>query len=156
MIGGEGLLRRVGVDRAACRLPLPRRRWMRQPRKSKPSSMWQTLVLAADRRKPIGARTAATSSHSASACSRVAVDQHHEVVRVTDESIDAPPARRCLSRCQSAPSASHLVAKCSSSTDRAMLASSGDRMPPCGVPVMVSRDAVLGEDASFQERLHQR
>ena len=38
-----------------------------------------------------------------------------------------------------------------------MLASSGERMPPCGVPVIVSRmRAVLGEDAGLQERLDQR
>ena len=37
-----------------------------------------------------------------------------------------------------------------------MLASSGDKIPPCGVPVQVSRsDAVLGEDAGLQERLDQ-
>ena len=38
-----------------------------------------------------------------------------------------------------------------------MLASSGERMPPCGVPVLVSLvDAVLAEDAGLEERLHQR
>ena len=37
-----------------------------------------------------------------------------------------------------------------------MLASSGERMPPCGVPVLVSLvDAVLGEDPGLEERLHQ-
>jgi hypothetical protein len=37
-----------------------------------------------------------------------------------------------------------------------MLASSGDRMPPCGVPVTVSEfGAVDGEDPRLQERLHQ-
>ena len=45
---------------------------------------------------------------------------------------------------------------CSSSTDRATLASSGERIPPCGVPVSVSSQrAVLAEDARLQERLHQ-
>jgi hypothetical protein len=44
---------------------------MRNPRKSKPSSIWQILVLAADRRNPIAASTAATSSRSASAWARV-------------------------------------------------------------------------------------
>ena len=34
---------------------------MRQPRKSNPSSMWQTLVFSSDRRRPIGASTAPTS-----------------------------------------------------------------------------------------------
>ena len=38
-----------------------------------------------------------------------------------------------------------------------MLASSGERMPPCGVPVLVSLViAVLGQDPGFQERLDQR
>jgi hypothetical protein len=32
-----------------------------------------------------------------------------------------------------------LAVKCSSRTDRAMLASSGERIPPWGVPVIVSR-----------------
>ncbi len=40
---------------------------MRHPRKSNPSSMWQTLVFSTDRRKPIGASTVLVSSHSASA-----------------------------------------------------------------------------------------
>ena len=38
-----------------------------------------------------------------------------------------------------------------------MLASSGERMPPCGVPVTVSPlDAILAEDAGTQERRHER
>src|SRR2546421_11582988 len=41
-----------------------------------------------------------------------------------------PPARRCLARVHSGPSACHFAAKCSSSADRAMLASSGDSTPP--------------------------
>ena len=39
-------------------------RWMRQPKKSKPSSMWATLVFSPDRRRPIGASTAATSERT--------------------------------------------------------------------------------------------
>jgi hypothetical protein len=42
----------------------------------------------------------------------------------------APPARRCLMRFHSGPSAAHLLAKCSSRTDKAMLASNGERIPP--------------------------
>jgi hypothetical protein len=38
-----------------------------------------------------------------------------------------PPARRCLTRLHGGPSASHLTWKCSSRTDKAMLASSGDK-----------------------------
>ena len=38
-----------------------------------------------------------------------------------------------------------------------MLASSGERIPPCGVPVIVSAAAArLGQDPGPQERLHQR
>ena len=38
-----------------------------------------------------------------------------------------------------------------------MLASNGDRMPPCGVPVWVSSPVtVLGENARLEERLDQR
>ena len=37
-----------------------------------------------------------------------------------------------------------------------MLASSGERIPPWGVPVIVSRSqALFGEDPGPQERLHQ-
>jgi hypothetical protein len=37
-----------------------------------------------------------------------------------------------------------------------MLASSGERIPPCGgAGAGVPLDAVLAEEASFQERLHQ-
>jgi hypothetical protein len=42
-------------------------RWMRQPRKVKPSSMWHIPVFSSDRRRPIGDRTAATSSRGFSA-----------------------------------------------------------------------------------------
>ena len=38
-----------------------------------------------------------------------------------------------------------------------MLASSGERIPPWGVPVIVSLlHLILGEDAGLEERLHQR
>jgi len=43
---------------------------MGQPRKSNPSFIWVIRVLAADRRKPIGCNTTATSPHSASASDR--------------------------------------------------------------------------------------
>ncbi len=36
-----------------------------------------------------------------------------------------------------------------------MFASSGERMPPCGVPVRVSSRLFLGEDAGLEERLDQ-
>ena len=72
----------------------------------------------------------------------VAVDEHDEVVRVADD----PPVRQALARpsaarrywSPSSPPGCHGACRCSSSTDSAMLASSGDRMPPCGVPVSVS------------------
>jgi hypothetical protein len=51
--------------------PRLRCRWMRNPRKSKPSSRWTILVLASDRRKPIAARTTATSSRRLAASARV-------------------------------------------------------------------------------------
>jgi hypothetical protein len=40
---------------------------------------------------------------------------------------------------QDGPSSCHLRVKCSSNTASAMLASSGERMPPWGVPVCVAR-----------------
>jgi hypothetical protein len=65
--------------------------------------------------------------------------QHDEVVRVADES------GRWLLRGDGAGSGRFGIrpdlqrsAKCSSSCDRAMLASSGERIPPWGVPVIVS------------------
>src|SRR5262245_25345911 len=51
--------------------PLLRFHRMRKPRKSNPSLMWTTWVLAGDSRSPSGASTAATSSRSASVCERV-------------------------------------------------------------------------------------
>src|SRR5512132_1603921 len=78
-----------------------------------------------------------------------------------------PPARRCLTRRHCGPSASHLRVKCSSSTARAMLASSGESTPPtqwitwavvalrgglglgvgvAGVGVVADRDAVTDGD----------
>jgi len=44
---------------------------MRQPRKSRPWSIWVIFVFSADRRRPIGARTAAAYSRICAACSRV-------------------------------------------------------------------------------------
>ena len=154
---GQDLLRRIGVDR---RLSGPASPGFgagcANPRKSNPSSMWQTLVFSSDRRKPIGASTAATSSRALRRRRWVPDDHDHEVVRVADEPHAGPPARRCLARVHSGPSASHFSAKCSSSTDRAILASSGERIPPWGVPVIVVPvNAVLSEDARLQERLHQ-
>src|SRR3954447_22424639 len=51
------------------------------------------------------------------------------------------PARRRLMRVHSGPSAAHFAAKCSSSTDRAMLASTGERTPP--TQLAMSGSAVL-------------
>jgi hypothetical protein len=72
------------------------------------------------------------------------------------------PARRCLARAHGGPSAAHLAAKCSSRTDRAILASSGERTPPTqwitgGQKGVVShRDAVpddhaFGPDQDFSD-----
>ena len=48
--------------------------------------------------------------------------------------------RRCHWRAlEVVPTACQAAAKCSSRTDRATLLSSGERIPPCGVPVTVSR-----------------
>ena len=47
--------------------------------------------LLSDRRRPIGASTAATSSRSASAWARVASHEHHEVVRIADEAVGGRP-----------------------------------------------------------------
>ena len=44
--------------------------------------------------------------------------------------VNTSPARRRLARVHPGPSASHFRAECSSRTERAMLASSGERMPP--------------------------
>jgi hypothetical protein len=62
-----------GQVETACCFGAPRLgcRWIRNPRKSTPSSRWQILVLAADRRRPIGANAVAASSGSVSACARV-------------------------------------------------------------------------------------
>src|SRR5215207_9113398 len=52
------------------------------------------------------------------------------------------------------PPGFHGACRCSSSTDSAMLASSGDKMPPCGVPVSVSStspSSVLAECAEQPE-----
>ena len=56
-----------------------------------------------------------------------------------------PPARRCLAHVHSGPSAAYLAVKCSSTTDSAMFASSGDRMPPCGVPAIVALETPFSE-----------
>lgn len=52
-------------------------------------------------------------------------------------------------------SASHLVAKCSSSTDKAMLANSGERIPPCRVPVWVPLLRPSSDELSAPCRRHQ-
>src|SRR5664279_1533247 len=95
------------------------------------------LTLRGIGRKPIGAKTAATSSHNASVCSRVPLTSTKKSSAYLTSFIDAPPERRLLARFHEGPSISHFVAKCSSNTDRAIFASSGDRIPPCGVPVIV-------------------
>lgn len=60
---------REGIDKRL-RRPRLRCRWMRNPRKSNPSSMWTTRVFSTDRRNPSGARTSVVCCYSASACSR--------------------------------------------------------------------------------------
>ena len=69
---------------------------MRQPRKSNPSSMWQTLVFSSDRRKPIGASTAADLIPERFGVAAGAVDHDHEVVRVADESHGRDPGTSTL------------------------------------------------------------
>ena len=55
-----------------------------------------------------------------------------------------------------AMSRSQTPTKYSSRTESAILASSGERMPPWGVPVLVSLPhPILREDAGVEERLHQ-
>src|SRR5215469_14341125 len=78
---GEGVV--YTTRRWAPRLRL---RWMRKPRKSKPSSRWTILVLVSERWRPMGSSAAWTLARSASACSRVPETHDHEVVRVADES----------------------------------------------------------------------
>ena len=69
---------------------------MRQPRKSNPSSMWQTLVFSSDRRRPIGASTAADLVPERFGVVAGAGDHDHEVVRVADESHDRFPGAATL------------------------------------------------------------
>ena len=66
------------------------------------------------------------------------------------------PARRRLARVHSGRALPICCRSARPDTDRAILASNGERIPPWGVPVIVvPADAVLGEDTGSQERLHQ-
>jgi len=66
-----------------------------------------------------------------------AVDHHHEVVRVADQAVVGRPRRRRRRRALESPIAFQAPVACSPNAERAMLASRGDRMPPCGVPAPV-------------------
>ena len=135
---------------------------MWKPRKSKPSSMWTTLVLASgDRRQAHRGQhvgdLARVAPRRRSRCRRRG---RRSRPRSGPAASSAGPCRRgaalSLGRHRRQPGC-HGACKCSSSTDKAMLASSGERIPPCGVPVRLSCVfAELGEDPGLEERLHQR
>ncbi len=69
--GKQRLLRRVGVDSELVAALLSGAVGWANPRKSNPSSRWQTLVFSAESRSPNGAITSAVSVQSASACAWV-------------------------------------------------------------------------------------
>src|SRR5947199_3875162 len=103
---------------------------MRKPRKSKPSSICTTLVLSAARRSPTPARTVATSSHRRSACSRLPLTMTTKSSQYRTRRYVAPPRRRWSLRAVGLRWRCQTSAKCSSRTDRARLASSGEITPP--------------------------
>ncbi len=118
--------------------------------------MWMILVLASDRRRPIGARTVATSSRSCFGVGSGAVNHHHEVVRIADQSVVRLPAwRRDAAggrRAHRLPGLGEMIVE----HGQGDVGQQRRQDPPCGVPVLVFRDAVLTEDPGLQERLHQR
>src|SRR6266566_5067084 len=110
-------------------------------RKSKPSSMWTTRVFSSASRSPSGARTAATSSRSASACWRWPDTMTTKSsAKRTSRQLPRPCLLR-LARCTWVPiCVCHCRVKWSSSADSAMFASSGDNTPPTQwiIPAMVT------------------
>jgi hypothetical protein len=60
---------------------------MRQPRKSRPSSMWVIKVFSGDRRSPIVARTSAVSSRRVSASALVPAIMRHQSSAYADRRI---------------------------------------------------------------------
>lgn len=59
----------------------------------------------------------------------------HEVIRLADDPVRGPPRFRWDSRRFGVPWAHQRSQKCLSNTFKAILASSGEMFPPCGVPV---------------------
>src|SRR6266508_3036002 len=104
---------------------------MRHPKKSRPSSMWVILVFSSDRRRPIGASTAAAWSRMLIACSRVPATSNSQSSAYLIRRQLACPWRLRLARSTVVELGSPGIwAMCSSSTDRATLLSSGDSTPP--------------------------
>jgi len=98
--------------------------------------MWVIFVFCSDRRKPIGASTAAASSRMHSACSRVPATRISQSSAYRMRRQLGCPCCRRIARCHGVDCGPPgCWARCPSSTDRATLASTGERIPPCGVPV---------------------
>src|SRR3954469_21009114 len=118
--------------------------WMRKPRKSNPSAMCTTLVLAFEKASPMVANTPLICSRRASTWSRVpSQSTAKSSAYLTIRQFGRPLARRRSrrERVDMAPPGCHGRCRCSSSTDRAMLASSGERTPP--TQLAMSGSAVL-------------
>ena len=128
-------------------------RGSRSPRRCGP-----TLVFSSDRRRPIGASTAATSSRSASALLAGAVDHDHEVVRVADEPVGcATTLADALAPVHSVPIASHSCGEVIVEDGQGDVGQQRGEDPTLrGAGDRVRFGPVLGEDPGLQERLHQR
>jgi hypothetical protein len=68
----------------------------------------------------------------------VARDQHHEVVRIPDQPVVGEPVAATPSALDVVATVLPELGEMIVDDDRAMLLSSGERMPPWGVPVTVS------------------
>ena len=102
--------------------------------------MWVIYVFSADRRRPIGARHRGNLLTQVFGVAAVAGD-HHQTSRPRngrDDSWADPGGAGWPAGFAAAAGPPGARAMCSSSTDRARLASSGERIPPCGVPVSLS------------------
>ena len=109
-------------------------------------------VFSCDSVKPSGASTSGFCDERFGVAT-LARDDDHKVVGVADEPVGRLAAASArLARPELAPIARHARAKCSSRADSAMLASSGERIPPCGVPVTERR--TIGSSTSFEGGLH--
>src|SRR4051794_12398105 len=114
-------------------VPRLRFHWMRKPRKSNPSDMCTTLVLASEKARPMVVNTPLSCSRRASTWVWVpSQSTAKSSAYLTIRQFGRPLARRRSRRelVDMVPPGCHGRCRCSSSTDRAMLASSGERTPP--------------------------